>query len=544
MTWAPECAVKWDGLAAAILLFAIPLAACITALTIVLYRRGIEKAMRFSAGRVVPTQTPVSQSAIASTPLRISLVPPSKGTMPPAMVHSQATMRAVSWIYVLAGVAQSALVTVLYLWLNDIDLRPMRTFMVWLPFAWPIILTLSLTATSTRRQKYVLLAGYFTALLAMDGAADLFGLRYQPGFGELLLLWGLNAGLPTVVMVLLGNRAWRSVGFIALFFSIVAVAGGLLGFQGLGCLTLSMQSETLLSSIEYLLAAVILLLLAGGWWGFRRLVQRYQTKRYSDQMLIVDSLWLLVTLIEGLGQIGTAGVASLAYASAFVVYKAVSAIGLRHLRSADAAEHPRSLLMLRVFGFTTRTRRLTDEIGLYWRYNGPINMIGGTDLATSLIEPDELFQFWSRKLRQAFVATEGDLQTRLSTLDMGHDPDLRYRINEFFCHDNTWQATVKALAERSAVVLMDLRGFGKENRGCEFELEMLFDVVPVSRIVLLVDQTTKIEQLTNVLRTAWHKQSAASPNHALTAPVLSLFQVEDRGTAIQPLLSHMFATAT
>jgi hypothetical protein len=345
-------------------------------------------------------------------------------------------------------------------------------------------------------------------------------------------------------MILLGNRAWRSVGFIALFFSIVLTGSYFIGFQGLGCLVLSTRNTTLFSSMNYLLAGWIALFLSIAWWGFRRLVRHYQAKRYSDQMLLLDSLWLLVTLLETLDQMGSAGITSLWHLSTFAAYKTVSIMGLRHLRSINTTEPPRTLLMLRVFGFTTRTRRLTDEIGHYWRYSGPINMIGGTDLATSLIEPDELFQFWSRKLRQAFIANEGDLQTRLSTLDMGRDPDRRYRINEFFCHDNTWQATVRALAARSSVVLMDLRGFGKENRGCEFELEMLFEVVPVSRIVLLVDQTTKIEPLTHVLQGAWAKQSTASPNHTLREPELALFQVEKTSTALQPLLARLFTAAT
>jgi hypothetical protein len=542
MTWAPECTVKWDGLAVAILLFAIPLAIIMTSLTIVLYRKSVEKAMRFSAGRVVPARAPASHPTASSTPLRISLVHDQAGPITPQMAHSRAAMRAVSLVYVLAGLAQSALITVLYLWLNDIDLRPMRTFMVWLPFAWPIILTLSLTATSTRKQKYALMASYFLVLLAMDAAADFFELRYQPGFGELFLLWALNAAVPTVTMMLLGNRAWRSVGFIALFFSLVIVGSYLLGFQGLGCLVLSTRNTTLLSSMNYLLAGVMLLFLAGAWWSFRGLVRHYQAKGYSDQMLIVDSLWLLVTLIETLGQMGPSGMASLYYLSAFAAYKSVSMIGLRRIQATQAADTPQALLMLRVFGFTSRTRQLTDQIGHYWRYSGPINMIGGTDLATALIEPGELIQFWSRKLRQTFIADDADLQARLDTMDVGRDPDLRYRINECFCHDNTWQATVKALAQRSAVVLMDLRGFGKKNRGCEFELEMLLEAVPVSRVVLLVDRTTELESLKQVLQSAWDKLPESS-NHALTEPVLSLFQVEDSGIALQPLLSRLFAAA-
>lgn len=164
MTLAPECAFKWDGAALAILLFAIPLAILITSLTVFLYRKSVEKAMRFSAGRVVSAQVHASHATASSTPLRISLFHDTSGPVPSQMAQSRAALHTVSWIYVLAGVAQSAIITVLYLWLNDIGFRPVRTFMVWLPYAWPIILTLSLTATSTKKQTYALMASYFTVL--------------------------------------------------------------------------------------------------------------------------------------------------------------------------------------------------------------------------------------------------------------------------------------------------------------------------------------------------------------------------------------------
>jgi len=171
-------------------------------------------------------------------------------------------------------------------------------------------------------------------------------------------------------------------------------------------------------------------------------------------------------------------------------------------------------------------------------------MIGGADLATALIEPDELMQFWSGKLRQSFVANEADLKARLQTLDTRRDPDTRYRINEFFCHDNTWQATVKALAQQSAAVLMDLRGFGKANRGCEFELAMLLGEMPLSRVLLLVDSTTRIDELESMLHAAWRKIPDSASNRALQEPVLHLFQVRDSDQALQPLLSRLFACAT
>ncbi|MGK2915923.1 MAG: hypothetical protein ACSLE5_15995 [Porticoccaceae bacterium] len=456
-------------------------------------------------------------------------------------------MRNLSRVYVLAGLAQSSAVVLLYFGLNDIEFKPVRTFMVWLPYAWPIVLTLTLTATTTRRQKYSLIVGYFIVLLLMDVAAEIFKLRYQPRLGELFLLWAIIMGLPTLVMALLSNRAWRSVGLIALFLGLVLSGSYLLGFQGLGCLALSTRNASLLHGIFYLLAALVVLFFALAWWWLRRLVRRYRAKHYSDQMLVIDSWWLLVTLLEILFQLGTSGALSFSYLLAFIAYKAVMRAGLRRLGSTHTTQQtvdaPKAMLMLRVFGYSARTRRLTDQVGQYWRCSGPINMIGGADLATALIEPDELMQFWSGKLRQNFVANEADLNARLQTLDVRRDPDTRYCINEFFCHDNTWQATVKALAQRSAVVLMDLRGFGKGNRGCEFELAMLLGEVPVTRVLLLVDRTTRLDELQPLLQTVWRKIPDTSPNCGLQEPALQLFQVADSERALRPLLSRLFACA-
>lgn len=170
-------------------------------------------------------------------------------------------------------------------------------------------------------------------------------------------------------------------------------------------------------------------------------------------------------------------------------------------------------------------------------------MIGGADLATSLIEPDELMAFWSGELRESFIASPADLSRRIGHLDELPDSDGRYRLNEFFCHDNTWRATVHALAQRSDVVLMDLRGFGKENRGCEYELDMLLSEVPLSRVVLVVDRTTRIDDLKSLLMTVWAIIPASSPNRELATPELSLLEVEESNRALPWLLSRLYAAA-
>jgi hypothetical protein len=414
---------------------------------------------------------------------------------------------------------------------------------VWTVFAWPVVAILMMTAAAARRQQVLLAGAYFALVLALEIIAETFHLRYRPGFGELFLLWMITMGPPTAVIVLLANRAWRPVGLVALFVSIVLVAAYVLGFQLLGCMLLTTRSDALLAAMTYLQVALVLACAVPAWMLLRRAARRYRAKQTSDQMFTLDSLWLLVTALEILFQMGSSGVASLSFLLAFAGHKIVLGMGLRHPGLAYPAGKPQSLLLLRVFGHTARVRTLADQVGQTWRHAGPINMIGGTDLATALLEPDELMAFWSGKLRQGFVVSPAGLDTRLQHLDEEPDPDGRYRVNEFFCHDNTWCATVRALARRSAVVLMDLRGFGKENRGCETELAMLLGEVPLARVLLIVDRTTRTEDLKVLLRSMWDKLPASSPNRDVTQPVLYLFQIEDISKELAPLLSHLFAAA-
>ena len=91
---------------------------------------------------------------------------------------------------------------------------------------------------------------------------------------------------------------------------------------------------------------------------------------------------------------------------------------------------------------------------------------------------------------------------------------------------------------------MELRGFGKANRGCEFELAMLLGEVPLDRMLLLVDSTTRMDELESMLQTAWRKIPDSAPNRALQDPVLHLFQVANSDQALRPLLSRLFSCAT
>jgi hypothetical protein len=153
----------------------------------------------------------------------------------------------------------------------------------------------------------------------------------------------------------------------------------------------------------------------------------------------------------------------------------------------------RTLLLLRVFGYTARTERLFDRVAVRWRLFGPVTMIAAPDVIARTVDPAEFLRFVTGRVGDVFVKSQADLDARLAQLDLAPDPDGRFRVSEFCCRDNTWQGTVVALMQRADVVVMDLRGVTTERRGCEFELQQLTARLPLHRVVLVVDGTTKLE---------------------------------------------------
>jgi hypothetical protein len=156
----------------------------------------------------------------------------------------------------------------------------------------------------------------------------------------------------------------------------------------------------------------------------------------------------------------------------------------------DPRGGPPTLLVLRVFQRDAAVERLFDQVVERWRLTGNTVLIAGTDLVSRTLDPDDLFAFLNGRLAQRFIASEAEIPRRLAELDLRPDPDGRYRVNESYCFDTTWQAALRALVAASDVVLMDLRGFHAGNRGCRFELDVLAGAAHLRHVVLLFDAAT------------------------------------------------------
>jgi hypothetical protein len=245
----------------------------------------------------------------------------------------------------------------------------------------------------------------------------------------------------------------------------------------------------------------------------RWLAVYYRTRRASDQMLSVDVLVAIFTLSSLLTLSAAFGwVVGACTIPAYAAYSLCAHYGLQWRRRTAFLVEPRTLLLLRVFGFGRRTQRLLQQLGQQWRYLGPIWLIGGVDSANSTIEPHEFFEFLNGRLTRAFVRNRHDLDERLRENVPSPDPDGLFRIEDFYCFENTWRMTVSHVAAKADAVLMDLRGFSPSNRGCIFEIGQLIACVSVPRIVLLIDRTTDLSFLERTLHDAWRTMPSDSPN--------------------------------
>ena len=177
-----------------------------------------------------------------------------------------------------------------------------------------------------------------------------------------------------------------------------------------------------------------------------------------------------------------------------------------------------------MFSLGKRSALLFDAFAKLWRHAGRIRLIAGPDLATSTVEPHEFLDFLSGKLGRRFISGPETLAQRLAETEQRRDFDGRYRVDDFFCHDDTWQMVLKRLSRESDAVLMDLRGFLPENQGCVFEINELLNVVPLDRVVFVVDATTDLAFLRETFARGWAALAADSPNRNLAEPRVLLFE--------------------
>jgi hypothetical protein len=353
----------------------------------------------------------------------------------------------------------------------------------------------------------------------------------------LLLLLGYTAAAPLALLLVTGWRRIRAVAPLVL--SVTFLFGfAVVLFQTLmqHVLDVTAVRRAILSATAYTSAEggyyglfMLLVLPIGGlaWWLLRGLAAAFEWKRFSDMQLMVDCWWLIVSA-EATAVLSTQmGLWAIPVGlAAFVAYRVVITIGLRSPVPVPAAAG-RRLLFLRVFGYRARTEAMLDKVAQRWRFDGPVQLVAGIDVAARTVDPGDFLAFVGGRLANRYVAGPESLRERLGALDVVRDPDGRFRINDFYCHGDTWQPTVQALLDASDRVLMDVRSLSERNQGCRYELEQLVWRLPSDALVIVVDAGTDIARLGAILDGAW--RAAHEANRARGDGRFALVRVERAG---------------
>jgi len=434
-------------------------------------------------------------------------------------------------VYSGGAVAYAAIMTAGWLIATgDTGLVWPKVLFLFVSYLWSGVVAVLLVAGYDRIRRLQLLGAYFFTLSTLVAVA--LARNAHLAFTQLPLYWLIENGPPSLLLMTFLLRPIRAVGPLVLTFLIVVAVGS----QSL--LSIAGADDTILRAIATfgfglglgasgvfigMIVVGVALFALLGWPLLRWLGSRYERKRFSDQSIAIDAIFLLFGIVQSIGLAFESPPWILTGLLAFVAYKCVTGLGWRLLSYTWTATNPRTLLLLRVFVLGKRSEMFFDKLRKHWQRVGSIAMIAGPDLVTTTVEPHEFLAFVSGGLSRRFIGNEAELERRIAGADGERDPDGRYRVNEFFCRADTWQVVMQTLAESSDAVLMDLRSFSPGNQGCVYELGRLLDGVDLTRVVFLVDETTDRPFLETTLRSLWHKLDGSSPNQTTALPHVKLF---------------------
>jgi hypothetical protein len=427
-------------------------------------------------------------------------------------------------VYLVAGVSAASCLAVGSVFEH---LTAFQLFAMYPIVGWPVaLIAREVLGLSSRHWRYVV-AVYFGSLLLLGLGLHIVNREFR--LWDIVYLWALVNGFPTVVYYVLASKKVRTIGPLVFLLATIAMAGmwGLAHVAGTNMRVMSilegatgwvrMSPEVFVFTVD---AIGVLLSLPLLYLAFRAVARAYERRWFSEQSLIIASIWMLFAVIQAIVAAADekVGAGELWTVCAIPCYFAVKAAAFRLLRRPESAP---ALLVLRAFALGRKSERVFDAVGGLWRFVGPVYLIGGADLASRLIQPSTLLRFAVRRLSSIFVDSHSTLRNRLANLSHGPDPDGRFRVEEFFCYSNTWEMTVRQLALRSGAILMDFRTFSISRSGCEREMRELLPIIPMERIVLVVDDDTDRTHLSEIIDDVLGTLEQSSPNYMATEASLS-----------------------
>ncbi len=427
-------------------------------------------------------------------------------------------------VHGVAGLLHAAATTVIiYRSGAHASLTASLAFVLWLVLSWPSAVFVGKIAVASRSRRWALLLGLTSVIVMCAAVVAPIG----PALSLMAILAGIYVLPPLLLIVAVSAPRWRSAGLFTLpsvFLGMTLIRHAHIAEGGkFGLLTI-------LAAV-FATGAVALAWRVIAWW--------YRKKCTSDLELTLDFEWAILTVWQCFCLRAMTGQFFIWSLVPFVVYKAAVVVG--HRLAVQYPAENRRLLLLRTFGSRGRSEWLLDEVSVWWRRVGSIQLIGAPDVAGANLDAQKFLAFVTGRAREFFVSDSRSLAFRLDTMDGLPDPDRRFRINECYCFDRIWQDAVRHLIAGTTVVLMDLRGYSRERSGCSTELRLLFDHISLRRVVFLTDATTQSAELESLLQSIWRECRQTSPNRTIEA--IHLLRATDHSSVTTRVLFQRMCVA-
>ena len=397
-------------------------------------------------------------------------------------------------------------------------------------YAWPVVPVIAVIRRWSRWRFVGALLLWFVAAVALLSWRTNENVTFAQVFGWMLF----DIGLPLIVVTALclgsATRAvapWLAPLFIALCWASQAgvdLLAALVEAQSPVAFWLAGQIGAVTAIALFALAPWLI-----AWWPARALGlwlgKAYAERRISELFYLFTAVWVIALTGPALGAIASEGWGALLY---FLPLLCIP-LGARLMQQQQRpAGRPPTLLVLRVFRQDANVQDIFDRVIERWRLTGNTVLIAGTDLAERTIDADDIFTFLDGRLAERFIHRPDDVARRLGAFEWQPDAEGRYRVNECYCHDTTWQQALAELLKISDVVLMDLRNFVAANQGCLYELQTLSATPDLKHVVVLVNDRTELVPAQAATANApagrfvWLAQQGSEPpaTEAVLAPLL------------------------
>jgi hypothetical protein len=520
-----------------------------------LYRRAVIRSMGVSGGDGASSVgADAIQQGSTTTELVFSTLGQEDGhpgSISPDFKKTSDSLRQLGYAYALAGAAYATVLSLPWMLTAGGGFPLMRFVWLFVCYFWPAIVVITFVAAVDRKEKRVLIGGYF-AVVTVIGLITLVR-NVDLTLGQLLFFWGYVNGAPTLLLSLLLLRKIRAVTPLVLAFMVAGITGAVF------FVTIVDADESLLSlfvefgqlfgmgaSSVFILIHLVGFVLLGvvGWKLLGRLGNIYRDKGVSDESIKVDAILLMFAVLQSMTLVFEGWLWIFTGLVAFVAFKYVAKRRFSNFSLRSMTEEVPSLLLLRVFSLGDRSERLFESLSKRWLRLGSIDMIAGPDLVSSTVEPHEFLSFVGGKLSRSFINSATEFEERLKQRDQRPDPDGRFRVNEFFCRDDTWQMCVQELSAKNSVVLMDLRSFSKQNQGCLWEVKQLLTDIPLRHVIFAVNETTDHEYLKQTMQSIWNNLSKDSPNLEASKPMINLISISSSSSSsVDYLINRLLEAA-